>query len=94
MASEIARIVTVENEINVSGSTKADAISQSLEYFRKNKKNIIEIACATGGMYFKPKFSNGKITIDYIYQDEAIPFKFFNEGMITGVVFPILFDKR
>lgn len=93
VASEIARIVTVENEINVSGSLKADTISQSLDYFRKNKKNIIEIACATGGMYFKPKFSNGKITIDYIYQDEAIPFKFFNEGMITGVVFPSYFVK-
>lgn len=94
IASEIARIVTVENEINISGSAKAELISGYLDHFRMNEKNIVEIACATGGMYFKPKFSNGKIVIDYVYQDEAIPFRFFEGGMITGVIFPSYLIKN
>lgn len=88
VASEIARLVTVENEIEISGSPRAEYISEQLELFRKDKKNIVETACSVGGVIFKPYVSDGKILIDYVYQDEMLPFKFDGAGNITGVVFP------
>lgn len=88
ISSEIARLVTVESTITFTGSARADFISKQLDYFRNQKKEIMEMACAIGGMYFKPYVNNGKVIIDYVYQDEAIPFRFDSEKKITGVVFP------
>ena len=88
ISSEIARLVTVESTITFTGSARADFISKQLDYFRNQKKEIVEMACAIGGMYFKPYVNNGKVVIDYVYQDEAIPFRFDSEKKITGVVFP------
>ena len=88
VASEIARLVTIENTIEISGSQRADFISEQLNGFKSNKKNIVEIACSVGGMVFKPYVSNDKILIDFTYQDEMLPFRFDDNGIITGIIFP------
>lgn len=94
VASEIARLVTIENEITVTGSQRADYINKQLEQFRKTKKNIVEMACAFGGVVFKPYASGDKIIIDCIYQDEIYPFRFDGNGNITGVIFPTYMFKK
>lgn len=97
ISGEIARLVTIENQINVEGSRKAEYINNVLSFFKDNKKNIVEQACAIGGMYFKPYVANeGEIIIDFVYQDEAVPFAFDGNGQITGVVFPsyVFKDKK
>lgn len=94
IAGEIARLVTIENKIEITGSQKADFIDKSLGYFKKEKKNIIEMACAKGGIYFKPYVADDEIMIDFVYQDEAIPFKYDGKGMITGVIFPTYVFKN
>lgn len=88
VASEIARLVTIENTIEISGSQRADFISEQLNGFKNNKKNIVEIACSVGGMVFKPYVSNDKILLDFTYQDEMLPFRFDDNGEITGIIFP------
>ena len=88
ISNEIARLVTIESTITFSDGPRANFLSKQLNYFRSQKKEIVEMACAIGGMYFKPYVNNGKIIIDYIYQDEAIPFRFDSEKRITGVDFP------
>lgn len=88
ISSEIARLVTIESTITFSDGPRANFLSKQLNYFRSQKKEIVEMACAIGGMYFKPYVNNGKVIIDYIYQDEAIPFRFDSEKRITGVIFP------
>lgn len=88
VASEISRLVTVESVIKISGSKRADYIDKQLNNFRINKKDIIEMACALGGIIFKPFVLNGKVIIDYIYQDEMIPFSFDSNKNITGIIFP------
>lgn len=93
IASEIARLVTVESIVDITGSPKADYVSQSLEVFRKSKKSIVEYACAIGGMYFKPYLKGTKVMIDYVYQDEVIPFMFDGNGEVTGAVFPTFIFK-
>lgn len=87
ISSEIARLVTIESTITFSDGVRANFLSKQLDYFRNQKKEIVEMACAIGGMYFKPYVNNGKVIIDYIYQDEAIPFRFDSEKRITGVGF-------
>ena len=88
VASEIARLVTIENTIEISGSQRADFISEQLNGFKNNKKNIVEIACSVGGVVFKPYVSNDKILLDFTYQDEMLPFRFDDNGKITGIIFP------
>lgn len=88
IASEIARLVTLECEIKVSGSPKADYINKQLDYIRNEKKNIMEMAGSVGGVIFKPYISGSKIMIDCVYQDEMIPFRYDDGGRITGVIFP------
>ncbi len=88
VASEISRLVTVESVIKISGSRRADYIDKQLNNFRINKKDIIEMACALGGIIFKPFVLNDKVIIDYIYQDEMIPFSFDSNKNITGIIFP------
>lgn len=88
VASEIARLVTVESEISVSGSSRAEFINNQLNTLRGNLKNTLETACSVGGMIIKPYINNGKVFIENVYQDEMIPFKFDGEGNVTGVIFP------
>ncbi|MCR0259985.1 MAG: phage portal protein [Clostridium sp.] len=88
VASEIARLVTIENTIEISGSERADFIGEQLNGFKSNKKNIIEIACSVGGVVFKPYVSNDNILLDFTYQDEMLPFRFDDNGKITGIIFP------
>lgn len=94
VASEIARLVTIENEITVTGSQRADYIDRQLEQFRKAEKNIVEMACAFGGAVFKPYASGDRVIIDCIYQDEIYPFRFDGNGNITGVIFPTYIFKK
>lgn len=88
IASEISRLVTIESVININGSERADYINKQLDNFRTNKKDIVEMACALGGIIFKPYVSGNKVLIDYVYQDEIIPFNFDGNKNITGVIFP------
>lgn len=94
VASEVARLVTIENKIEITGSEKADFIDECLKYFKTEKKNIVEMACAKGGMYFKPYVAGNNVIIDFIYQDEAIPFKYDGNRNITGVIFPSYIFKN
>lgn len=88
VSSEIARLVTVESKMELSGSQRADYINKQLEFFKSNKKNIVEIACSVGGVIFKPYICNDKIALDFVYQDEMLPFRYDDTGRVTGVIFP------
>lgn len=88
VASEIARLVTVESDIEITGSPRAEYINKQLSLFKKNKKNIVETASAVGGVVFKPYVSGNRVFIDYIYQDEILPFRYDDTGKITGIIFP------
>lgn len=93
VASEIARLVTIENKIEITGSKRADYINEQLKLFKNQKKNIVEIACSVGGCILKPYVYGDKILIDYIYQDEFIPYKYDGAGNISGVIFPSYYIK-
>lgn len=94
IASEVARLVTIESEITISGSQRADYINLQISRLKSKLKNKVEIACASGGIIFKPYRDGNNIVIDSICQDEIYPFKFDGDGNITGVIFPTYMFKH
>lgn len=69
IASEIARLVTMEAKIKISGSPAADSINSQVNgWFKQNLMKNVEYACATGGIVFKPYPENGKLKIELISQ--------------------------
>lgn len=85
ISAEFARLVTMELQITASGSERADYIMQQLGGI--NLQNAVELACALGGVVFKPFASDGKIVIDVIQGDCFFPVAFDTTGRMTSAVF-------
>lgn len=86
IASEFARLIMVEFDIKITGSSRAEFLQKQfkrvIDYLRIN----LEEACAVGGIMFKPYVSNGVVLTDCITQDRFIPIE-YNDDEITGAVF-------
>ena len=87
IAGEFARLVTVESEIDVTGSARADFLKQELEPFLDNLRNYVELGCALGGAVFKPYVSDNGITIDIVQGDCFYPIAFDSSNRMTGAIF-------
>ena len=66
ICSEMARLVTMENQIKVTGGQRAKLIDQWLNPFRSQLSNYTEYACSTGGVVFKPYLSPKGIEVDVV----------------------------
>lgn len=88
IASEMARLVTMEAEINITGSERAGYIAASLKPFLSKLPIYVEYACATGGVVFKPYLSDAGIEIDIVKAGDFFPVSFDSAGNITAAVFP------
>jgi len=87
VASEIARAVTLEMEVNITGSPMADFISEQFKQVKKDIKPNTEYACAGGGIVFKPYIYNGGITTEIIHANSFYPIAFNNAQKITSAYF-------
>lgn len=87
IASEFARLVVVESEINLTGSARADWLAEQLEPFWDRMREYVEYACALGGAVFKPYVSGGGIVIDVVQADCFFPTAFDTSGRLTGAIF-------
>lgn len=87
IASEIARSVTLEMEVNISGSEMADFINEQFEEVRKNIRVNTEYACAGGGIVFKPYVSDGRIVTEVVQADYFCPVAYNNSHKITAAYF-------
>lgn len=87
IASEFARLVVVESEINLTGSARADWIADQLKPFRGRMREYVEYACALGGAVFKPYISGDGIVIDVVQADCFFPTSFDSSGRLTGAIF-------
>lgn len=87
IASEMARCVTLEMEVNVAGSEMADYIAEQLKPVMKNIRQNTEYACAGGGIVFKPYVYDGKITTEVIRANSFYPTAFNNDHKITAAYF-------
>lgn len=90
IAGEIARLVTMEMNIQVSGSPMAEYLNEQLQACVENARQYTEYACAKGGIALKPYVipEENKIGISVIQAEDFYPTRFDSSGAITGAMFP------
>lgn len=86
IASEFARLIMVEFDINVTGSKRADFINEQFMRVVAHLRENLEEACAIGGIMFKPYVSNGAVLTDCITQDRFVPVE-WTDDEITSAIF-------
>ncbi len=87
VAREFARLVTMELEVSLSGSPRADYLAEQLAPFLDKLPNYTEIACALGGAVFKPYVSGDRLLVDVVQGDCFFPTTFDTTGRLTGAIF-------
>ena len=87
IASEMARCVTLEMEVNVAGSPMADFINEQLKPVLKNIRQNTEYACAGGGIVFKPTLDGDSITTEVVKANSFYPVAYNNNHEITAAYF-------
>lgn len=87
VASEIARMVTIEVSSKITGSERADFLNRCYSRVIDNIRTPVEFGCAFGGLVFKPYVSGGTIEVDFVRADEFFPTAFDDSGRICGAVF-------
>lgn len=87
IASAIARDVTIEMGVTISGSMRANFLAAQLKPVLNNIRTNTEYASAKGGMWFKPYVIGENITTDFIQADMGYPVAFDANGNMTACVF-------
>lgn len=88
ICSEISRLVTMELEVEISGSRRAEYIKSALTNFFAELPNYVEYACSCGGAVFKPYIDASGLAIDVVKAGNFYPVAFDGAGNITEVIFP------
>lgn len=86
VASEFARLITIEFESEITGSERAEFLQKQYERLKDVLRIKLEAGCACGGIVFKPYVKNGVILPDCITQDNFLPVEYDSEH-ITGAIF-------
>ena len=78
VSAEMARLVTTEMQVKVSGSPMADYINTELQKCIANARQYTEFACAKGGVALKPYVmpNTNRIGVSIVHAGEFYPTKF------------------
>jgi len=87
IAGEIARAVTIEMDVRVEGSKRAEALHATLQGVVKQIREQLETGCALGGLMLKPYVDGDQIAIDYVRANQFYPVRYDNNGVITSAIF-------
>lgn len=87
IASEIARLTTIEMQSEVSGSERADFLNTQYQRVILELRTQVEYGAAKGGMIFKPYIDGADIVVDFVPADRFYPIAFDTKGRMTSVVF-------
>ena len=87
IAAEIARAVTIEMELDVTGSARADFLAAQMIPVLNSIRTYTEYGAAKGGLWFKPYINGDEICVDYIQADMGYPVAFDANGNMTSAVF-------
>lgn len=87
IASEFARLVTLEMQVSLSGGARATYLQTPLAPFLDDIRRHVEIGCALGGAVFKPYVSGGGLAIDVVQGDCFFPTTFDTTSRMTGAIF-------
>jgi A118 family predicted phage portal protein len=87
IAGEIARAVTLELKITITGSARADYLAAQLSRLLPKLRQMVEYGAAKGGLVFKPFIDGRDIAIDCVQADQFYPIAFDANGDITASIF-------
>lgn len=87
IASEMATLVTLEAKVTITGSARAEWLTEQLAPVLENLHTNVEYACAMGGIVMKPYPDDGCVAIDYVHVDDFYPIAFNGRREITAAVF-------
>lgn len=90
IAGEAARLATVDMEVTLTGSERAEAIQGVLNANKDRLRSKLELGCAYGGLILKPSGTG----IDFVPPTRYIPVSFDNDGNIESVIFVDTFVKN
>ena len=87
VASELARLTTVELESEIVGDTpRAEYLQEQYKPVIDGLRQKVEIAAAGGGMAFKPYLDGDRLAVDCVPAWRFLPTA-YNQGEVTGAVF-------
>jgi len=87
IAAEISRAVTIEMDVQISGSPRADFLAEQMLPVLNNLRTYTEYCSAKGGLWFKPYIRGDGISVDYVQADMGYPVAFDANGNMTACVF-------
>jgi A118 family predicted phage portal protein len=87
IAGEIARAATIEMQVAVTGSPRADFLMRQLAPFLSGLREHVEKGAAKGGLVIKPYVSGKGIASDFVQADMLYPVAFNSSGRITACIF-------
>lgn len=93
IASEVARMITLELKSEISGSARAAYISEPYKKILSSIRLQVEYGCAKGGLIFKPYVTSKGIEVQYVQADSFFPVDFDGSGNMTRCVFLEQFRK-
>jgi A118 family predicted phage portal protein len=87
IAGEIARAATIEMEVEITGSPRADYLATQLAPVLDKLREKVEMGTAKGGLVFKPFVDGDRITVNYVQADQFYPVSFDSDGNMTACIF-------
>ena len=94
IASELARLVTLEMKSEITGGAAADYLNTAYKSkVLKDIRRYVEYGCAKGGLVMKPYITRQGIEVQFVQADCFFPLSFDSSGRITQCVFTEQFRK-
>lgn len=87
IASEIARAVTLEMTVTITGSARAVYLDEQFARLLERLRERVEQGSARGGIVFKPYPDGADLAIDVVQADHFVPIEYDRDGNITAAVF-------
>lgn len=87
IAAEIARAVTIEMTVDISGSPRADFLAEQIKPILERIRQDVESGCAKGGLWWKPYVKGKGIAVDTVQADQGFPISFDSNQNPTACVF-------
>lgn len=87
ISAELARLTTLECEIELSGSARASYLTEQLRPVLQLLRAQVEFGAAGGGLVFKPYPDGNAIAVSYVKPGAFYPTSFDSRGKMTGAVF-------
>lgn len=87
IASEIARLTTLEMDVKFTGGARAKYLEEQFAPVMDKLRERVEYGCAKGGLIFKPYVSADAVIVDYVHADQFYPVAFDSNGNITAAIF-------